>query len=252
MCRFAAYLGEPIFLEEVVSQPRHSLLKQSLRAEEAKTSTNGDGFGLGWYCEKPEPALYREVMPAWSDDNLSSLCATVRSGLFFAHVRAATGTPITRHNCHPFRHGRHLFMHNGQIGGYSLLRRRLEAMVPDELYPWRKGSTDSELMFLLAVAHLERGADPLEAVKTAFQEVSVVAAQAGVKSPIRFSAALADGDNLYAFRLSSDDHPPTLYLRQTDTGSVLASEPLDDDTRWTLLPAGATIKLSASPVPCLA
>jgi predicted glutamine amidotransferase len=245
MCRFAAYLGEPIFLEEVVSQPRHSLLQQSLRAEEGKCATNGDGFGLGWYSEKPEPALYREAMPAWSDDNLASLCASVRAGLFFAHVRAATGTPITRHNCHPFRHGRYLFMHNGQVGGYAQLRRRLESLLPDPLYALRKGSTDSELIFLLALAQLERGEAPLAAVVTAFHQVCEVArANDADAKPVRFSAALADGDDLYAFRLSSDRRSPSLYLRDTPSGSTLASEPLDDDGRWRLLPEGTAMKLA--------
>ena len=91
MCRFLAYLGEPILLEDLVCKPRHSLVRQSLRAVEAKTVTNGDGFGVGWYGERNSPGVYHEVMPAWSDQNLLSLCANVRSRLFFAHVRAATG-----------------------------------------------------------------------------------------------------------------------------------------------------------------
>jgi hypothetical protein len=114
MCRFVAYLGQPTYLEELIARPRHSLLRQSLRAEEAKTVTNGDGFGIGWYGERPEPAVYREVMPAWSDDNLLALSGTLRSHLFFAHVRAATSGGIARSNCHPFRWRRWLFMHNGQ------------------------------------------------------------------------------------------------------------------------------------------
>jgi predicted glutamine amidotransferase len=246
MCRFTAYLGAPIFLEEVIIHREHSLLHQSLRAEEVKSTTNGDGFGLGWYGERPEPALYREVMPAWSDDNLTSLCSTVRSSLFFAHVRAATGTAVTRHNCHPFRQGKYLFMHNGQIGNYAQLRRRLESLLPDTLYALRKGSTDSELIFLLALAHVERGEEPWRAVVAAFQQVRDIALSAGVSSPLRFSAVLADGQHLYAFRLSTDARPPTLYLRRLDHGIVLASEPLESDERWEPLQAGAILKVSQS------
>ena len=134
MCRLAAYIGEPLFLEELIAKPRHSLMRQSLRAEGAKAVTNGDGFGIGWYGERDEPGVYREVMPAWSDDNLLALSQALRSRLFFAHVRATTCGGISRQNCHPFRHGRHLFMHNGQIGGYGSLRRTLESWLPDELY----------------------------------------------------------------------------------------------------------------------
>jgi len=105
-CRFLAYLGEPIRLADLVCAPAHSLIHQSMRADEGKTPTNGDGFGLGWYAERPEPGLYREGRPAWSNENLRSLCEQVRSRLFFAHVRASTGTATTRANCHPFGHAR--------------------------------------------------------------------------------------------------------------------------------------------------
>ena len=69
MCRFLAYSGDAIFLEDLVCKPRHSLVRQSLQASEAKSVTNGDGFGIGWYGERDTPGVYREVMPAWSDDD---------------------------------------------------------------------------------------------------------------------------------------------------------------------------------------
>lgn len=63
---------------------------QSLQAKESIGSTNGDGFGLGWYGEREEPSLYREVHSAWSDENMKHLCRHIRLPLFFAHVRAGT------------------------------------------------------------------------------------------------------------------------------------------------------------------
>ncbi len=247
MCRFLAYRGDPIFLEDLICQPRHSLVRQSLRSEEAKTVTNGDGFGVGWYGERPMPAVYREVMPAWSDENLLALCATVRARIFFAHVRAATGTAINRDNCHPFRHDQYLFMHNGQIGGYPQLRRLLEARLPDHLYAARRGATDSELLFLLAVARIQAGEDPQPAVVAMFDDTVEAMREAGITQPLRFSAALSDGLRLYAFRLASDGEPPTLYLRNDDSGTVIASEPLADCARpWQALPVGAVVRVTAS------
>ncbi len=117
MCRLLAYIGEPILPETLVVAPPHSLVHQSLHAAEAKTRANADGLGLGWYGEQSEPGLYRAACPAWSDENLRSLCEQVHSRLFFAHVRSATGTATAQANCHPFAHGRLLFMHNGQVGG---------------------------------------------------------------------------------------------------------------------------------------
>ena len=228
MCRLAAYLGAPLFLEELIAKPRHSLMRQSLRAEEAKAVTNGDGFGIGWYGERAEPGVYREVMPAWSDDNLLALSQTLSSRLFFAHVRAATAGGIARQNCHPFRFGRYLFMHNGQIGGYAQLRRTLESRLPDELYAERRGATDSELLFLLAMSLIERGAAVDEAVMSVLDDTMALMRERGIEQPLRFAAVLADGERFHAFRIASDGQPPTLYLRRSEFGTTVASEPLCD------------------------
>ena len=227
MCRFLAYSGVPVFLEDFVASPCHSLIHQSLHAEEAKTGTNGDGFGVGWYGERAEPGQYREVRPAWSDENLLSIARQVRSHLFFAHVRAATGTATTRANCHPFVHGRHLFMHNGQIGGYGLIRRRLEALIPDGLYGARAGTTDSEAVFLLALAHLAEGMAPGEALATALSDALSLMREAGIREPLRCAAALADGESIHAVRWSSDARPPSLYVCARADSVVVASEPVD-------------------------
>jgi predicted glutamine amidotransferase len=245
MCRFIAYLGTPIFLEELVCQPRHSLLHQALRAEESKTATQGDGFGIGWYGERREPAVYREIMPAWSDENLLTLCTSVRSGNFFAHVRASTGTAIARQNCHPFRQGRFLFMHNGQVGGYAKVRRTLESLLPDALYTERRGATDSELLFLLALARIQRGEEAGQAIVNVFDDTVTRMRHAGIDEPLRFCAALSDGDGLLAFRLASDAQPPTLYLRHDARGCVIASEPLDDNhAGWQAIPSGARVRVT--------
>jgi glutamine amidotransferase len=238
MCRFLAYHGEPIMIETLVASPSHSLIKQSQHAAESKSETNGDGFGVGWYGERAEPGLYRELRPAWSDENLWSICSQVRSPLFFAHVRAATGTSTTRANCHPFTLGRSMFMHNGQIGGYRAIRRRVEALVPDALYPERAGTTDTEAIFLAAAA---RGldTDPVGAVSETLGLVLEEMRRAGVKAPLRFTAALTDGHGICAFRWSSDAAPPTLYYRQDATGLVVVSEPIDDRREdWLAVPAG--------------
>lgn len=133
MCRWLAYYGHPIQLDEVLFKPENSLIRQSLHARWTHSVTNGDGFGVGWYGEREEPGLFRDVLPAWNDDNLLSLSGQIRSPLFFAHVRASTGTATARANCHPFRAGRWLFMHNGQVGDYERARRALDALIPDAL-----------------------------------------------------------------------------------------------------------------------
>jgi glutamine amidotransferase len=241
MCRWIAYRGETIALEHYVTAPAHSLIEQSMRALESIAATNGDGFGLGWYGEHEEPGLYREVRPAWSDENLRHLCRHLRSHLFFAHVRASTGTASTRANCHPFAQGRHLFMHNGQIGGYARIKRRIEAMVPDDLYCARVGTTDSEAMFLAACAQgLDE--DPVGAMARTLRAVRDVMAAADVNEPLRFTAALTNGADLYAFRWACDGCPPSLYVRKAEGGLTVVSEPIDGRKEgWREVPKGCAL-----------
>lgn len=226
MCRFLAYQGEPIFLSELVCEPIHSLVRQSVSAEEGKTGTNGDGFGLGWYGERPDPGLYREARPAWSDENLQALCRHVRSRLFFAHVRASTGTSTTRANCHPFAHHNWLFMHNGQIGGYSQIRRGVEAMIADRLYGSRVGTSDSEAIFFAAMAN-GLSKDPIAALARTLRAIHGLMIEADIDEPLRFTAAVTDGQTLFGFRWASDNRPPSLYYRNNTTDVIVASEPID-------------------------
>jgi len=189
MCRWIAYRGETIPLEQYVTAPAHSLVVQSLKALESTASTNGDGFGMGWYGEHPEPGLYREVRPAWSDENLRYLCRHIHSHLYFAHVRAATGTPTTRPNCHPFACGHWMFMHNGVIGNWSRLRRQVEHLIPDELYGARIGTTDSEAVFL-AILGAGAQSDAIAATERTLRTLTDMVTRDGHKQPLRFTAAL--------------------------------------------------------------
>lgn len=241
MCRWAAYLGAPIFVEEIVSRPRHSLIQQSHCATRCATAINADGFGLAWYGERSEPGLYRDVMPAWSDPNLKSLTAQVRSGLFLAHVRASTGTATSRNNCHPFVVGRWSFMHNGQVGGYDALRRKADMLIPDDLYPHRKGATDSEALFLVALAE-GLDDDPQRALARAAARFIALSQAAGQGPHLRMTAALSDGHRLYAVRYATDDQAPSLYHRWSETrqGRAVVSEPLEtDEAGWQEVPSAS-------------
>lgn len=181
MCRWIAYRGETTSFEPYVTEPEHSLIAQSIRSLQSTAGSNGDGFGLGWYGEHPEPGLYRETRPAWSDENLRYLCRHLRSHLFFAHVRAATGTAVTRQNCHPFACGQWMFMHNGFVGSWNRLRRKVEALIPDAYYPSRLGTTDSEAVFL-AMMGACLDSDPLGATQTVLQSLVGLVNKAGCAS----------------------------------------------------------------------
>lgn len=241
MCRLVAYLGRPVFLEELLVRPAASIVAQSLAAREAKTVVNADGCGVGWYGERPEPGVYRGILPAWSDANLASLCTQIRAGLFFAHVRSATFGEVATANCHPFAAGRHLFMHNGQVGDYACLRRRIDDLIPDALYKQRRGTSDSEAIFLAALGRgLEE--DPAGAVASTLAAVVSVMRAHGSRKALRFAAVHTDGTALWAYRWASDGCPPTLYWRPTEGGTVVASEPFDLDVgAWTTIPPGSVL-----------
>ncbi|HEV2677955.1 MAG TPA: class II glutamine amidotransferase [Aliidongia sp.] len=237
MCRWLSYLGPEAYLDSLLFEPKYSLVQQSLAARKSVCATQGDGFGLGWYGDHADPGLYREALPAWNDRNLRSLARQLRARLFFAHVRASTGTDTARSNCHPFAYDKWLFMHNGQIGGFDRLRRRLEAKIPDELYPFRAGTTDSETAFYLLFRHgIER--DPVAALRAVLVDIEDERAAAGIDEPLRFTAALSDGRRVVAVRYASDDKPPSLYWRQDGATTVVVSEPLDGEAQsWNRVPA---------------
>jgi glutamine amidotransferase len=245
MCRWIAYRGDAIALEQYVTAPAHSLVVQSLRALESTGSTNGDGFGLGWYGEHDEPGLYREVRPAWSDENLRHVCRHIRSHLFFAHVRASTGTSITRPNCHPFTHGRWMFMHNGLIGDWALIRRKVEMLIPDAFYSARAGTTDSEAVFL-AILGAGADADPVGATLRTLATLAALVKESGTTQPLRFTSALSDGRDLYAFRYANIGAANTLYYREARDSVVVVSEPLDTERDcWKPVPPGHVIVAKA-------
>lgn len=246
MCRWAAYLGPEVYLEDIISSPCHSLVTQSHDALEAKTRTNGDGFGVAWYGQRIEPGLYRDILPAWSDQNLKSLARQIRSRLFLAHVRASTGGLTSRSNCHPFTSGRWSFMHNGQIGDFERLRRRLEHHLSDDVYSQKLGSTDSELIFLLMLQNgIDR--DPVAALQQTVDLIVDAALQAGVKPFLRLTAAFSDGNRLYAIRYATDRFAPTLYTAtlSPSSGVCVVSEPLDDETaNWMAVPLNSFVTVS--------
>jgi len=236
MCRWLAYSGSPIRLEELLVKRDRSLIDQSLHSREGATPTNGDGFGVGWYEEGEPPRVYRSVHPAWNDRNLKELAAGISSHLFFAHIRASTGTAIQETNTHPFRYGNWLWMHNGLIRDFPRLRRELVLAIDDSLFDSIEGTTDSETMFYLALTFgLE--SDPVAAVEQMVGFVEKTGHRHGVEQPIQMTIATTGGDSVYAFRYSSEGDSRSLYF-STRMDALKATYPdlaeleaLSDETR---------------------
>ena len=247
MCRWLAYAGPPIYLDTLLLKPENSLTRQSLSASQSAHVVNADGFGIGWYGEQDHPGLYKDILPAWNDVNLRNISEQVKSRLFFGHVRATTGTAVNRTNCHPFRHGKWLFMHNGEIGGWQQVRRALAFQVDPDLFTQIQGTTDSEVFFHLLLTHgLDR--DPEEALRQTIRTIEKAQRDAGVTAPFNMTVAISDGESIWALRHASSGRVPTLYVGSgakphdsadkvtvaTGTATIILSEPLDDDlSQWT-------------------
>jgi glutamine amidotransferase len=251
MCRWLAYHGPSLPLQDLLFKPGNSLIRQSLSASRSIVPTNGDGFGVGWYGVRPTPGVFRDTLPAWNDSNLRNISEQISSTLFFAHVRASTGSSTSRENCHPFRHGQFLFMHNGQIGGFARVRREIEQLIPDSLYRDRQGTTDSEAFFLLAYGN-GLDDDVAVALRRTVAQVLEVMSRNGVTEPFRMTAAVSDGRAIHALRYSSDAKSPSLYFATGgqvevhdgvvnftagDEAVLVLSEPLDTSTEeWHEIP----------------
>jgi predicted glutamine amidotransferase len=246
MCRWLAYSGSPILLDELLYKTEYSLIDQSRHSRLGVETTNGDGFGVGWYGDNGEaPALLRGVGPAWSDQNLREVSGAVSSPLFLAHIRASTGTAVQQTNCHPFRYGRWLWVHNGAVRDFAVLRRDFVLAIDADLFPSITGSTDSELMFYLALTFGLQD-EPVAAVERMAGFVEETGRRHGVEQPLQMTVAATDGERVWAFRYSSEGQSRSLFFstavttlrdmypenetlhRVSDETRMIVSEPLGE------------------------
>jgi len=245
MCRWMAWLGQPVLIEELLFKSPHGIVDQSLHARMGAEPTNGDGFGLGWYGTGEGPGVYRSVSPAWGDPNLHELAAHVESPLFMTHVRAAIGSPVQETNCHPFRRGNWLFVHNGFIADFHLLRRDLMLAIAPDLFADVQGSTDTEVVFHLALTSgLEE--DPIGALERTVGLIEETARRHGVTNAVQASFGVSDGESLWAVRYASGGDARSLFAssdadairhlypdnprfqRLTEDDRLIVSEPFSD------------------------
>ncbi len=256
MCRWLAYSGAPLYLEELIFKPEHSLIDQSLSSRSLHTPTSGDGFGIGWYGGRRYPGLYRSVQPAWNNENLRDLAAQIEAPMFLAHVRAATLGSIQRSNSHPFRYRQWLFMHNGLIADFPRIRRTLMLAIHPDLFPLIRGSADSEVMFYLALTFglME---NPIPAVARMVGFVEQVAAEAGVEDVLQMTLGISEGTRIIGVRYSTCGESRTLYhsrgiealhelrpevVRFSADARAVVSEPLSELTDfWAQIPESSYV-----------
>jgi len=274
MCRFALYVGAEISVESILTQPHNSIVHQSFHSHERAEPLNGDGFGMAWYVDgHAEPAIFKDVTPAWSNLNLMNLARVTRTRSLLAHVRAASpGLPVQQLNCHPFAWQNLAFMHNGTVGGFAQIRRALLRELDDEAFAAIQGTTDSEHVFALATQHYREASEepPLarlaSSLRAAITRTEALREAAGIKTPSLLNLALSDGKRAVVTRFISegDEEPNSLYVhsgsrytceggvcRMVDPGTeghavIVASEPLSEDAGWTRVPKNHLVTIDAS------
>lgn len=270
MCRFTFYQGKPIRIGSLITEPAHSLIHQSFNAQEREEPLNGDGFGLGWYqlATSPQPAFFKSVTPAWNNRNLIELARITESTCIMAHVRAATqGLQVSETNCHPFGYKQYAFMHNGDIGGFAKIRRRIVQSLSDEAFDELKGSTDSEHFFCMVQDELKKR-DTLpphdqmsSSLMAAIRKVVAFEQEAEVEEASYMNMVLTDGSISIAVRFTTDDpkNADSLYLNigkryicddgvcymhdpgEHEKAVIISSEPLSTDPGWEPVPVNSMV-----------
>jgi glutamine amidotransferase len=274
MCRFLVYKGREMPMSDVLINADRSLINQSFHAREREEPLNGDGFGVGWYQPQidPIPCVFTSTSPAWSNRNLHRMAGKIYSGLFFAHVRAATeGLYVSEANCHPFQHEEFLWMHNGGIAGFARIKRRLRQSLSDTAYGLIQGTTDSEHAFALFLDILAdriedyTATDLRDAMVETIRRLEKMSRAAGITDPSRYNFALTDGHSVVATRYTTDPTslPHTLYVakgqrfesvdgqyRMLSTerhpnAVIIASEPLTEDrSDWETVPENHSVVIT--------
>lgn len=231
MCRWILYAAnEKAQLADLIRLPENSLIHQAFSAswhpgftDRNNAVLNADGVGVAWYGHKP--FLYKSVIPAWSDANLTELTNYVSSSVIFGHVRAASpGSVVSPENCHPFRFGRLVFMHNGHIEEFGKVKRGIAQCFTEAAFQNIKGVTDSEHAFGLIISNLQhperttpfKPEELKAALLAAIRKLLQLLSEAGIKGGFTsLNFALTDGETILATRFCDkwpSVPPPSLYF----------------------------------------
>lgn len=223
MCRLLIYKGtRPIQLSHLLTRPAHSIINQAFDSRlrvDLRRPINGDGFGVGWYDSVydeelgREPCIFTSITPAWNNANLTRLAEKIKSPLIFGHVRATTAGSLSLDNCHPWKHGTLMWMHNGAIAEFHKIKRKLQARLPDDVFSVVQGNTDSEWSFglflsLLPDPHAKQFTPNVlrDTMLATIATLNELAHDAGITEPSLMNFCVTDGESVVATRYISSKH----------------------------------------------
>lgn len=243
MCRHLGYLGPAVGVGDILTRGTHSLVVQSWAPSDMRCSAvaNADGFGVAWWPGSDDVAgskdatSHRSVAPIWSDPSVTDVLPHTRSRAVLGAVRSATsGMPITHTACAPFVDGRWAFSHNGVVADWPASLATLAADVPVTDLLRLPAATDSAGLWLI-VKHLLRSRSPAEVLRRVIEDLDTT----GPGS--RLNLMLCDGTTIWATAVHH-----SLSTLIGDDEVLVASEPLDDDPRWTPVPDRSIVTATRS------
>lgn len=227
MCRHLAYVGEPVTLRSIVTEPPYGLYRQSYAPREQRHGTvNADGFGVGWYAEDdPVPARYRRAGPIWADPGFADLGRVVRTRALLASVRDATeGSAAGAEAAAPFGSGIWLFSHNGALDGWPGSVAKAAERLPAADLLSLEARCDSALLWALTLDRLRAGAALDEALAGVVAEIAVL-------TTARLNLLVTDGRSIAATAWGD-----SLGYRIAPGGALVGSEPPDGEPGWIRVP----------------
>jgi len=262
MCRFVIYIGNQRIIKNIVWLPEHSLIKQSFtqaytpgcQKNVRDHDINVDGFGIDWYDtdKRTAPFIYKNTKPSWDDTNFLELSEYISTKLLFFHIRAikplCKDAILSEQNCHPFRYGNFMWMHNGTIPDWINYKRQIIIYIDEDIFKILKGNTDSEYMFALFLHYFKRenGDDQTENIKNSLIRVLDYISTMLNGIPASMNIAVTNGNSIVCSRYinSEIEQPPSLYFSRDDSNIIIASEPTDFKKEWTLIKKNAMVVIN--------
>lgn len=247
MCRLLVYFGKTIYLNEIIYNPEHSIIKQSyspaytpnIKKNVLNSDLNLDGFGCGWWIpEKNNFFVYKSLKPIWNDTILNSIANSIKSNLIFAHIRAVLrkrGSPVSDLNTHPFIANGWIWMHNGCIIDFDKHKGNITSYIESGILPNLYGSTDSEFCFGLYLTFLTKNSNPLESFTFLFKYLK----KNNFKGYYNFITS--DGINILCSRFVIGINKEPLSLYFDEKKKIISSEPLYPNSDWIVLPKNSML-----------
>lgn len=207
-----------------------------------------DGFGFA-YARSNKWSVYKQPYLFQETPTIDEILETVaESPVILGHIRSASkGMAVAYENTHPFHYKNQVFMHNGQIHGFTTsMRKALMKHILPTFRPSIKGDTDTEVLFYLfltclgktQLSQLSHSNDSAKSLIEAFQRTVSILKNAGIRE-FAGNIVFANKTHILVTRYLMHDlanfpkkqTPNSLYISDIDGHICISSEPVSKNAR---------------------